>query len=99
MSRELTKNDKGSLASNGKSPDLCAGAVPSALSASVASPGLVEGSRAEHDIIPRERTASGDVIPRRITYSHPISGGVDLQDMELAEFLNEIEGSNPLLAR
>lgn len=57
------------------------------------------GSRLEADLICRPRTANGDIVARRIAYSHPLTGGTDLHKMELQKFLEEVEATDPLLAK
>jgi len=58
-----------------------------------------EGSRLESDLIPRERRENGDIVARKIAYSHPITGGTDLDKMELSGFLDEVQIHDPLLAK
>ncbi len=56
------------------------------------------GSNLEHSILPLERGPNGDSIPRRISYGPSITGGLDLDDMKLKEFLDEIAKDDSLLA-
>lgn len=62
-------------------------------------PGAAKGSRLECDLVVRERTASSDPVAKKIAYSHPITGGANLDEMQLASFLDEVEARDPLLAK
>jgi hypothetical protein len=92
----LTSNGNGKAATkNGKAP----AAVTDLTGVTDSPPAPKAGSRLEGDLVPRSRTANDDVVARRIAYSHPVTGGVDLHQMKLADLLDEIENHDPLAAK
>ena len=59
---------------------------------------LGDSSTSIQNVIPRERQQNGDVIARKIAYSHPITGAHDLDEMQLPAFLDEVAKTDTLVA-